>query len=84
MEAGIDAGGLFKELLTDVARAVFDPERGLFSSTADGFIYPALQASYLPDGLRLLEFAGLIVGKARGHSIPMAVVSCVVGGLRAR
>lgn len=66
MEAGIDAGGLFKELLTDVARAVLNPERGLFSSTADGLLYPALQAAYLPDGLRLLEFAGLIVGKARG------------------
>lgn len=64
MEAGIDAGGLFKELLTDVAKATFDPERGLFSPTPDGFVYPALQAPYLPDGLRMIEFAGLVVGKA--------------------
>ena len=34
-EAGIDAGGLFKELLADVCGAGPDPNRGVFASSAN-------------------------------------------------
>ena len=41
-EAGIDAGGLFKELLADVCHDGFDPQRGVFTSTSvDNYVYPA-------------------------------------------
>jgi len=64
-EAGIDAGGLFKELLADVCGAGLDPNRGVFasSSTADNYVYPAAAAGDFPEGLLLLELVGMIVGK---------------------
>lgn len=40
-EAGIDMGGLMKEFLESVAAAGFDPNRGLFSATPDGFAFPS-------------------------------------------
>ena len=48
MEAGIDAGGLFKELLTDLCAAVLDPHRGLFTATPEGLLHPAPQARRRP------------------------------------
>ena len=50
-EAGIDAGGLFKELLADVCGAGLDPNRGVFasSSTADNYVYPAAAAGDFPE-----------------------------------
>ena len=64
-EAGIDAGGLFKELLADVCGAGLDPNRGVFasSSSADNYVYPAAAAGDSPEGLLLLELVGMIVGK---------------------
>jgi len=40
-EAGIDMGGLMKEFLESVVSAGFDPNRGLFSATPDGYAYPS-------------------------------------------
>ncbi|KAG0632524.1 hypothetical protein M758_1G333800 [Ceratodon purpureus] len=65
-EAGLDYGGLFKEFLTDLAKAAFDPGYGLFVQTAteEGLLFPHAAAGSLVHGLRMLEFLGRIVGKA--------------------
>ncbi|CAK9258356.1 unnamed protein product [Sphagnum jensenii] len=65
-EAGLDYGGLFKEFLTDLAKAAFDPRYGLFVQTAteEGLLFPHAAAARLGHGLRMLEFLGRIVGKA--------------------
>ena len=39
-ELGIDGGGLFREFLTEVLKTGFDPNRGYFSTTQDGLLYP--------------------------------------------
>jgi ubiquitin-protein ligase E3 C len=65
-EAGIDAGGLFKELWTSLASLVFDPEYGLFRCTPAGELYPN-PASQLCSGLEdgaAFEFLGRVLGKA--------------------
>ncbi|RVX11797.1 E3 ubiquitin-protein ligase UPL7 [Vitis vinifera] len=48
-EAGLDYGGLFKEFLTDIAKAAFAPEYGLFSqtSTSDRLLVPNTAARFL-------------------------------------
>lgn len=42
----------------------FDANYGLFTSTPDGLAYPQPAATKVPNGLGLLEFLGLVVGKA--------------------
>ncbi len=42
----------------------FDANYGLFTSTSDGLAYPQPAATKIPNGLGLLEFLGLVVGKA--------------------
>ena len=39
-EAGIDGGGLFKEFLLQLTRAMFSPGFGLFAETSDGKLVP--------------------------------------------
>ena len=39
-EAGIDGGGVFREFLSEVLITGFDPNRGYFSTTPDGQLYP--------------------------------------------
>ncbi|MCO5588845.1 hypothetical protein L7F22_042805 [Adiantum nelumboides] len=65
-EAGLDYGGLFKEFLTDLAKAAFDPGYGLFAQreTDEGLLFPHSAAGKLQHGLQMLEFLGRIVGKA--------------------
>ncbi|MCO5566709.1 hypothetical protein L7F22_020388 [Adiantum nelumboides] len=65
-EAGLDYGGLFKEFLTDLAKAAFDPGYGLFAQreTDEGLLFPHPAAGKLQHGLQMLEFLGRIVGKA--------------------
>ncbi|RYR53048.1 hypothetical protein Ahy_A06g027912 isoform C [Arachis hypogaea] len=65
-EAGLDYGGLSKEFLTDLSKAAFAPEYGLFSqtSTSDRLLIPTASARYLDNGLQMIEFLGRIVGKA--------------------
>ncbi|KAJ7524180.1 hypothetical protein O6H91_18G080700 [Diphasiastrum complanatum] len=65
-EAGLDYGGLFKEFLTDLAKAAFDPGYGLFVQTAtdEGLLFPHPAAGNLGYGLQMIEFLGKIVGKA--------------------
>lgn len=65
-EAGQDCGGLSKEFLTDIAKAAFSPEYGLFSqtSTPDRHLIPNASARYLDNGIQMIEFLGRVVGKA--------------------
>jgi hypothetical protein len=62
-EAGIDAGGLFKELLAQVTEQGLDPNRGLFTTNAKGLIHPSARAGDTHEGLLLLEMIGMMVGK---------------------
>ena len=39
-EPGIDGGGLFREFLSELLKTGFDPNRGYFTSTQDGQLYP--------------------------------------------
>ena len=64
-EAGIDAGGLFKELVSDVLAAGFDPSRGVFASApSDGALYPCSDAGDTREGLEIVELMGTMTGKA--------------------
>ncbi len=64
-KAGGDAGGLFKELLTELVRDVFDPLRGLFSATPHAaLLHHSAAAAAALEGWQLLRFAGLVVAKA--------------------
>eukprot|EP01063_Lacrimia_lanifica_P011080 TRINITY_DN17856_c0_g1_i1.p1 TRINITY_DN17856_c0_g1~~TRINITY_DN17856_c0_g1_i1.p1 ORF type:complete len:1126 (+),score=369.89 TRINITY_DN17856_c0_g1_i1:122-3499(+) len=66
-EAGIDAGGVFKEFIEAVAKRGFDPNLGLFKGTEDNKFYPNPQSKRLYGHaymLRLYEFMGRIIGKA--------------------
>ncbi|XWS59572.1 hypothetical protein CRYUN_Cryun08bG0133600 [Craigia yunnanensis] len=65
-EAGLDYGGLSKEFLTDISKAAFAPEYGLFSqtSTSDRLLIPNAAARYLENGIQMIEFLGRVVGKA--------------------
>ncbi|XP_027350463.1 E3 ubiquitin-protein ligase UPL7 isoform X2 [Abrus precatorius] len=66
LEAGLDYGGLSKEFLTDISKAAFAPEYGLFTqtSTSDRLLIPTASARYLENGLQMIEFLGRVVGKA--------------------
>ena len=69
-EAGIDGGGVFKEFLENVVKEGFNPENGLFCQTTDKRLYPNPQVGMVvPDGLRVLEFLGRMVGKALWEGI---------------
>ncbi|KAK3010125.1 hypothetical protein RJ639_010724 [Escallonia herrerae] len=65
-EAGLDYGGLSKEFLTEIAKAAFMPEYGLFSqtSTSDRLLIPNTAARVIENGAQMIEFLGRVVGKA--------------------
>lgn len=39
-EPGIDGGGVFREFLNELLKTGFDPNRGYFTTTQDGLLYP--------------------------------------------
>eukprot|EP00882_Tetradesmus_deserticola_P011809 GHRQ01012500.1.p6 GENE.GHRQ01012500.1~~GHRQ01012500.1.p6 ORF type:complete len:116 (-),score=34.52 GHRQ01012500.1:2004-2351(-) len=58
-EAGIDHGGLMKELLEATVAAGCQPEYGLFAAAeGSNLVYPNPAAEAIPQGLALLEFLG--------------------------
>jgi hypothetical protein len=74
-EAGVDAGGLFKELMETSLAELVDPRRGLWSHSSEesssssplsssASIYPAARAGDDPESAALLELAGMLFGKA--------------------
>ncbi|GAB4814415.1 hypothetical protein N2152v2_001461 [Parachlorella kessleri] len=85
-EAGVDMGGLMKELVEQVVQAGFDRNRGLFSATPDGFAYPNPLAERLESGLALLELLGCVLGKAlfEGILVDMPLAPFFVSRLQGR
>ena len=66
-EAGIDAGGVFKEFIEALATKGFNPDLGLFKTTEDNKIYPNAESKRLYSGKEardLYEFLGRVVAKA--------------------
>ena len=63
-EAGIDGGGMFKEFLESVIGESVSADKGLFLSTTDNKLYPAPTSSLTREQLKLIEFVGMMVGKA--------------------
>ncbi|GKY96085.1 hypothetical protein MPSEU_000568600 [Mayamaea pseudoterrestris] len=66
-EAGVDAGGLFKEFWTDLCAIAFDLNFALFTATeGSGCVYPnpSSGAAHGSDHIQLFEFVGRILGKA--------------------
>ena len=68
-EAGIDGGGVFKEFLESVVRESVAADKGLFLSTTDNKLYPAPTASLTRNQLDLIEFVGMMIGKALWEGI---------------
>ena len=64
-EAGIDGGGLFREFLSQLLKAAFDPNRGFFVLTRDQHLYPNPTANQIhPNAGAHYFFIGRILGKA--------------------
>ena len=68
-EAGIDAGGLFKEFWTELSKRAFDEAFGFFSTTKhDGLTVPEPRRgdAHMASGkrLELFRFVGRVLGKA--------------------
>lgn len=63
-EAGVDMGGLMKELVELVVQQGCDVNRGLFSATAEGYAYPNPLTEQIEGGLAVLELLGAVLGKA--------------------
>ncbi|GFH11013.1 HECT domain-containing protein [Haematococcus lacustris] len=57
-EAGLDYGGLMKELLEEVVVRGFHEDAGLFAATGSvqRTVYPRPTADRLDNGLQMLEF----------------------------
>jgi len=64
-EAGIDGGGLFREFLSQLLKAAFDPNRGFFVLTRDQHLYPNPTVNQIHGNAALhYFFIGRILGKA--------------------
>lgn len=76
VEAGQDAGGLFKDFFTTLSEQVFHPNFGLFALTADHLLYPNPAAGLLITDKHELEqtfrFIGRVLGKALYENIAIA------------
>ncbi|CAH3183448.1 unnamed protein product [Porites evermanni] len=65
-EAGVDGGGIFREFLSQLLKAGFDPKIGFFKSTHERLLYPNPQVRMCRprDYLRHYHFLGRMLGKA--------------------
>lgn len=66
-EEGSDAGGLFKEFLTELIKIVFNPNYGLLVPTLiEKELYPNAQAELLfgNENIKIFRFLGKVLGKA--------------------
>jgi ubiquitin-protein ligase E3 C len=64
-EAGIDGGGVFREFLIELIKTGFDPNRGFFVLTSDGFLYPNPNVKFLHSNyVAHYYFLGRILAKA--------------------
>ena len=57
-EAGIDGGGLFREFLSQLLKAAFDPNRGFFTLTRDQMLYPRYYTEpFMDPFLKILTYS---------------------------
>lgn len=64
-EAGIDGGGVFREFMLRLLETAFDPNRGYFVLTSDGFLYPNPNICFLTEHYEQhYFFLGRICAKA--------------------
>lgn len=69
-EPGIDGGGLFRELFTEVVKLTFSPDFGLFSTTEFHELYPNPHSDLLvEESLRKYQFLGQLLGKCIYESL---------------
>ena len=63
-EAGIDGGGLFREFLSETLKTAFDPNRGFFTSSEEGFLYPNPKVHLINEDYKIhFKFLGALLGK---------------------
>lgn len=67
-EIGIDAGGLFKDFVTDLSSRIFNTNYGLFATTQDNLLFPNPNALLLFNNnsfemCEMFEFLGKVLGK---------------------
>ncbi|CAF2360541.1 unnamed protein product [Rotaria sp. Silwood2] len=64
-EAGIDGGGLFREFMNELLKSSFNPIRGLFKLTSDGYLYPNPNVAFIEENFGPhFYFLGRMLGKA--------------------
>ncbi|CAF4402730.1 unnamed protein product [Rotaria socialis] len=64
-EAGIDGGGLFREFMNELLKTSFNPIRGLFKLTSDGYLYPNPNVAFIDENFGPhYYFLGRMLGKA--------------------
>ena len=63
-EAGIDGGGLFREFLSQLLKAAFDPNRGFFTLTRDQMLYPRYYVESLKHPIGPITEVCIIPGKS--------------------
>lgn len=69
-EPGIDGGGLFRELFTEVVKLTFSPDFGLFSTTEAHELFPNPHSDVLVDeSARKFQFLGQLLGKCIYESL---------------
>jgi ubiquitin-protein ligase E3 C len=60
----VDGGGLFREFLSQLLKAAFDPNRGFFVLTRDQHLYPSPAASHIHiNSNQHYFFIGRMLGK---------------------
>ena len=65
-EAGIDGGGVFREFILKLLETGFDPNRGFFVLTSDGFLYPNPNVKMLIEDYQAhYFFLGRIIAKVK-------------------
>lgn len=65
-EAGIDGGGLFREFMNELLKTAFNPNRGLFKLTSDGYLYPNPNVAFIEENFGPhFNFLGRILAKVR-------------------
>lgn len=75
-EAGIDAGGVFKEFLSTLVERAFDANLGLFLRNPASQLYPNPDSAHVvPNDTKLFEFVGSVLGKAVFEGIQVSARS---------
>lgn len=63
-EAGIDGGGLFREFMNELLKTSYNPIRGFFKLTSDGYLYPNPNIAFIYENFGAhYYFLGRMLGK---------------------